>query len=86
MTKFNIILVKQKPLDVYVTYRNRLYTDYELDDLKKDIFDILNGNMNVQDIKIFRGNWISAKDLLKTLDKEKPDECKTESEEVQEIV
>lgn len=70
MIKFNLILVKQKPMDVYVTYRNRLYTDYELDDLKKDIFYILNGNMNVSDIKIFRGNCISAKDLLKTLNKE----------------
>lgn len=64
MNKYYLILIKQAPLECYMTYRNRIYSDFELDDLKKDIVEILSSGAGISDIKVIKGTFLPVKSLI----------------------
>lgn len=64
MNKYYLILIKPSPLECYMTYRNRIYSDFELDDLKKDIVEILSSGAGISDIKVIKGTFFPVKSLF----------------------
>ena len=48
-----------------MTYRNRIYSDYELGDLKNDIIKILSSEC-ASDIKVIKGMFLPVEGILNT--------------------
>ena len=71
MNKYYLILIKQYPLEYYMTYRNRIYSDLELNDLREDITKILSSEVCVSDIKVIRGIFLPVEGLINYDKKEK---------------